>query len=144
MDPDFSSRLRRMGVATPNPTHSNSSIAKPYPYPASSPSPQQRQQQQQQQHPAGPRYPAASTNPTLGVLEARRLLQERADVEAENPGGGGDGAGREFLDVGTLRQILSLRARGTPAAQIEARLRLKSGVVARLGTPGVVMPLADG
>ncbi|RYP03950.1 hypothetical protein DL764_004784 [Monosporascus ibericus] len=130
-DAAFSSRLRQMGVATPNPTLSNSSTARPFaqqpgpgrpPHPNSSPDPS---------------YPAApGNNATLGTLEARRRLQERAQAEAEVPG-----SAREFLDVGTLRQVLNLRARGTPAGEIEARLRLKGGVVARLGKPGIVVPL---
>ena len=99
----------------------------------------QQQQQKQQQH--GPRFPPpAARNATLGALEARRLLQERADAEFEDSATGT--RGREFLDASTLRHILGLRARGTPAREIEARLRLKPGVVARLGTQGVVVPLA--
>lgn len=89
------------------------------------------------------------------MLEARRRLGERADAEAANPFGGGSGSGgtgagagagaqkgREFVDVGTLRQILILRAHATPAAEIESRLRLRNGAVQRLGPPGVVIPLS--
>lgn len=43
--------------------------------------------------------------------------------------------------MGTLKQALVLQARGTPAADIERRLRLKSGVVDRLGPRGVTLPL---
>ena len=48
-------------------------------------------------------------------------------------------AGREFLDVFTVRQMLVLRdERGQNAAQIEKALGLKHGTVERLGEVGVV------
>ena len=48
-------------------------------------------------------------------------------------------AGREFLDVVTIRQILSLRdEKNVPALEIEKQLGLKQGVVARLGKRGVM------
>ncbi|KAI1378677.1 hypothetical protein F4677DRAFT_374769 [Hypoxylon crocopeplum] len=125
-NPAFSQRLKQMGVATPNPTLSHSSTASPYPvFP------------DQGSH--GPGFPSPAQNPTLSALDARQRLQERADVEFEN-----STRGREFLDVGTLKQILIMQARGTPAADIEKRFRLKSGVVGRLGPRGVTLPLAAG
>ncbi|KAI0849637.1 hypothetical protein F5Y00DRAFT_55431 [Daldinia vernicosa] len=122
-DAAFSQRLRQMGVATPNPTLSHSSTASPRPG-----APDQ-----------GPRshiYPSPAQNPTLSALSARQRLEERATLEFEDVR-----RGREFLDVGTLKQALALRERGTPAADIERRLRLKSGVVERLGPRGVTLPL---
>lgn len=124
----FSQRLRQMGVATPNPTLSNSSTASSYPvFPDQGGSSR------------GANYPSPAQNPTLGALEARQRLQERADLEFERPG-----RGREFLDVGTLKQALMMQARGVPAPDIEKRLRLKSGVVERLGPRGVTLPVAGG
>ncbi|KAI2604703.1 hypothetical protein GGR54DRAFT_633569 [Hypoxylon sp. NC1633] len=115
----FSQRLKQMGVATPNPTLSNSSTASPYPvFP--------------DQGPQGSNFPSPAQNPTLGALEARQRLQERAQLEFENTN-----QGREFLDVATLRQVLVMQARGTPAADIEKTYRLKSGVVKRIGPRGV-------
>ncbi|KAI1081911.1 hypothetical protein F5B20DRAFT_37885 [Whalleya microplaca] len=119
-NPAFSQRLRQMGIATPNPTLSNSSTA-----PGSAPV--------EQQH-----FPPPTQNATLNALEARRRLQERAQAEFENVG-----RGKEFLDVGTLRQILVLRERGAAPAEIERRLRLKTGVVERLGPEGVTSPLSS-
>ncbi|KAI0178816.1 hypothetical protein GGR52DRAFT_274829 [Hypoxylon sp. FL1284] len=123
-DAAFSRRLQQMGVATPNPTLSNSSTASP-----------------NNQRPAGaaPAFPEPAQNPTLSALEARRRLQERAEAEFEKPG-----VAREFLDVGTLSHALALQARGTPAPDIESRLRLKTGVVGRLGPRGVTVPVASG
>ncbi|KAH9892956.1 hypothetical protein F4778DRAFT_749007 [Xylariomycetidae sp. FL2044] len=126
-NPAFARRLQQIGVVTPNPTLSNSSTAGsgnvnvPGPRPGSA-----RPHRQQQQ------------NTTLGALEARRRLEERARAELEDPGASG---AREFLDVGTIRQALALRARGAPSREIERRLRLKEGAVERLGPEGVVLPL---
>lgn len=47
--------------------------------------------------------------------------------------------GREYLDALTIRQVLAMRDRqGLSAEEIERLLRLKSGVVGRLGGKGVV------
>ncbi|KAK7962381.1 uncharacterized protein PG986_003206 [Apiospora aurea] len=120
-DAAFSQRLRQMGIATPNPTMSNSSTASPVAGPSSHsvsrPTPQQ--------------------NTTLNALDARQRIQEAVDVQSQNPS-----AGREYVDVGVLRQILAMRDRGSAAPDIEKRLRLKSGVVARVGPPGVIAPLS--
>ncbi|KAI1500248.1 hypothetical protein F5X99DRAFT_386933 [Biscogniauxia marginata] len=129
-NPAFSQRLRQMGVATPNPTLSRSSTAAA-PGPGSPGSPARHQRA-----PGG--YPAPSQNRTLSALEARERLQRQAQAEFEDPT-----RGREFLDVGTLRQILVMRAQGGAPADIEKRLRLKSGVVGRLGPQGIVLPVAS-
>ncbi|KAI1338288.1 hypothetical protein F5Y15DRAFT_124647 [Xylariaceae sp. FL0016] len=117
----FSQRLKQMGVATPNPTLSRSSTAHPSPSASSSSS-----------HPT----PARFENRTLSALEARRQLQQRAEAEFENPVAAG---GREFLDIGTVKQIVTMRDRGSSEGEIEKRLRLKDGVVGRLGRKGVVV-----
>ncbi|KAI1105708.1 hypothetical protein F4804DRAFT_330958 [Jackrogersella minutella] len=122
-NPAFSQRLRQMGVATPNPTLSNSSTASSYPgFP--------------EQGPQRSKFPSQAQNTTLNALEARQRMQERADVEFESVS-----QEREFLDVGTLKHILIMQGRGIPAADIEKRFRLKSGVVGRLGPKGVTLPL---
>ncbi|KAI1800478.1 hypothetical protein F4811DRAFT_27984 [Daldinia bambusicola] len=127
----FSQRLKQMGVATPNPTFSHSSTASTSLYPGAP-----------DQGPHSHAYPSPAQNQTLSALDARRRLQERATGEYEDGmAAGRQGGGREFLDVGTLKQALVLQARGAPAAEIEKRLRMKSGVVERLGPKGVTMPL---
>ncbi|KAI0410056.1 hypothetical protein F4802DRAFT_592936 [Xylaria palmicola] len=155
-NPAYSERLRKMGVATPFPTLSNSSTAGPFSLPASSSaaasaSPSTYTQTSASISPpsAAPSrapppnrtsttsfYPPPSQNRTLNALEARRNLQARADAEFKDPS-----QGREFLDAATLRRALLLQNRGVAAADIEATLRLKSGVVARLGPRGVAVPV---
>ena len=126
--PDFADRLRKMGIAQPNPTFSPSSIASPFPDASGI-----------RQSFSTPQFPSSSSNATLGVLEVRRRLEARAKRELENMGKSTD-KGREFLDIGTVKQMLVLRQGGASAADIETRLRLKPGVVARLGPPGMVAP----
>ncbi|KAK8064941.1 hypothetical protein PG994_007579 [Apiospora phragmitis] len=125
-DAAFSQRLRQMGIATPNPTMSNSSTASPVAGPSSS-----------HTNVSHNSYPRPPQNTTLNALDARRRLQEAVDVQSQNPL-----AGREYVDVGVLRQILVMRDHGYAAPDIEKRLRLKSGVVARVGPPGVIALLS--
>lgn len=117
-----------MGVAQPNPTFSPSSTATSG---ASASQPVH-----------GPAYPIASKNVTLSVLEARRRLQEEATGEFDRLGRSTD-RGREFLDVGTIQDILVLRDQGIDPAAIESRFNLKAGVVKRLGPAGVVSVLGS-
>lgn len=59
---------------------------------------------------------------------------EREFLEAGKRGS----AGRRFLDVGTLRNIITLRdQRNMSATEIERTLGLRSGTVAKLGPKGV-------
>lgn len=71
------------------------------------------------------------------VLEARSRIQDAADNEFLNAGRRGFG-GRQFLDVGVVRQVLLMRERGMEPSQIEKKLDLKSGTVAKLGPEGLV------
>ena len=74
-------------------------------------------------------------NPSIAILEARQRLQEEAEKEFQT---GGRVGGRQFLDVITIRQILQMRdERGMKAEDIEQRMGLKKGVVARLGPKGI-------
>lgn len=138
-----------MGVATPHPTLSNSSTVGPFSAPASSSassaSPSTYTQTSSSLSPPSHSrerphttsyHPSPSQNRTLNALEARGHLQERADAEFEDPT-----KGREFLDAGMLRKMLLLQNRGMEAREIESRLKLKSGVVARLGPKGITIPV---
>lgn len=128
MDPDavssdFAARLRQMGVVQPQPTFSPTSTASPTP---SAPSVQN----------LGPSYPSPANNTTLTVLEARRKLQELAELDFEAIGRRGS-LGREFLDTKTVLRLLKMRESGASDSDIEAQLDLRNGIVAKLGRPGV-------
>ncbi|CAK4032063.1 Hypothetical predicted protein [Lecanosticta acicola] len=118
-DPDFAQSLRSIGPVQPNPTLS----------PTSAFSPGQN---------IRPQAPNPRSNPALAVLEARSKLQDGADREFLEAGRRGH-QGREFLDVYTIRQILTLRdEQRRKTDDIEKALGLKRGVVDRLGASGVV------
>ncbi|KAL2271018.1 hypothetical protein VTJ83DRAFT_389 [Remersonia thermophila] len=141
ISPDFAARLHKMGIVQPNPFWSPSSIANPFPSGATPPG---LGQQQPSQAPtpgatAKPIFPPPPRNVTLGALEARRRLEARAAEELERRGRSSD-PGAELLDVGTIKRLLVMREAGTPEGDIEARLRLRPGVVKRLGGKGVVAP----
>lgn len=72
------------------------------------------------------------------VVTARQKIAKAAEREVELTGRQGF-TGREYLDALTIRQALSMRDRqGMPSGEIERLLRLKKGVVDRLGEKGVV------
>lgn len=121
---DFSRRLQEMGIVQPNPTFSPSSIADPgIPDGPSAP--------------LGPMYPPSRKNATLSVLEARRRLQQQAEEELESMGRNSS-QGRRFVDMRTMVEAIQLRDRGFPPAEIEHRLRLKPGLMNRLGHPSLL------
>ncbi|KNG85582.1 hypothetical protein ANOM_007246 [Aspergillus nomiae NRRL 13137] len=118
-DPDFAASLRGIGPVSPAPTLSNSSTFA------------QRGDSVQTVFPR-------AANPALLVVTARQKIAKAAEREVELVGRPGF-AGREYLDALTIRQALSMRDRqGLPAGEIERLLRLKKGVVDRLGQKGVV------
>lgn len=72
------------------------------------------------------------------MLHARARLQAKAEVE-ERVGRGPGAKGREFLDGFEMRQVLTMRdVQGLRAGEIERKMGLKEGVVARLGVSGVL------
>ncbi|GFF54064.1 conserved hypothetical protein [Aspergillus lentulus] len=122
-DPDFAASLRSIGPVVPNPTFSRTSTFNPGPT--------------QRQSPNQPVFPTAA-NPALLVLTARQTAAKAAQEESEQIGRPGF-AGREFVDAWTIRQALTMRDRqGLSLGEIEGMLRLKKGVLGRLGAKGVV------
>ena len=82
-------------------------------------------------------FPDPAKNPAIMILTARERLAQEAEAEFARAGKGREG--RRFLDVMTIRQILMLRdEKAVEAAEIEKKLGLKSGIVARLGAKGIV------
>ncbi|KAK2803079.1 hypothetical protein FQN50_007160 [Emmonsiellopsis sp. PD_5] len=134
-DPHFAASLRSLGPVTPSPTLSNSSTFNqpPQPHTPTSPSPSP----QSQSPPPSP-SPETTTNPALLILSARSQLESAAAHELATIGRQSH-AGREFLDVMTIKQILAMRdVQGVEGGVIERRLRLRGGVVGVLGGEGVV------
>ena len=71
------------------------------------------------------------------VLRARERLQQEAEIEFAKTGRGG--AGRRFLDVSMIRQILVMRDdRGLSEEEIEKDMGLAKGAVRSLGARRVV------
>lgn len=71
-------------------------------------------------------------------MTARQQITKAAEREAESFGRTSH-TGREYLDVLTIRQAIAMRdSRGVPEREIERALRLKDGVMSRLGGKGVV------
>ncbi|PWY86030.1 hypothetical protein BO70DRAFT_428105 [Aspergillus heteromorphus CBS 117.55] len=157
-DPDFAASLRTIGPVTPNPTFSPSSTVSqtqsqfqfqsqpPSPYrptgppTGSGPSPSPGTGAGTGTGPAtnAPTVFPPSSNPALLVFSARQQLARAAEQEAEAMGKT-QFAGREFLDALTIRQALAMRDRqGLAPGEIERLLRLREGVVGRLGARGVV------
>lgn len=120
-DPDFARSLRSLGPVQPNPTLSPSSAFG-------------------QRGAGGAGAPDPRKNPAIAVLEARAELQRKADAEQEARAKQGRGfVGKEFLDVFDLRQVVFERdVKGRGEREIERRLGLKEGVVAKLGGEGVL------
>jgi hypothetical protein len=129
-DPDFARSLRQLGAVQPNPTLSPSSTFAAHP---SSHFPNPYGQQGN-----NPNAPPQRLNPALRVLQARAELAAEAEMEFLEAGKTG-GAGRRFIDIGTLRNIITMRdQRDMSDAQIERALSLRSGTVAKLGPKGVL------
>lgn len=126
MDPDFngdfSRRLQQMGIADPNPTYSPSSTA------AYNLGPQYNM---------APSFPPSRSNPTLSALSARQRLQQEAEEDFESMGLANT-QGRRFLDMRTMVDAMKLRGHGLADKDIEARLRIRPGLLERLGPQGVL------
>ncbi|TQV96975.1 hypothetical protein IF1G_04215 [Cordyceps javanica] len=129
----FANRLQQMGIVDPNPTYSPSSRAAGAHQLGGMPSAA-----------AGPVFPSTRANVTLSALESRRLVQERADADTERfQRVGIRGAARRYVDMRTLSDALQLLDKGMPPAEVEARMGMQEGLLARLGRKGVLTHLAN-
>ncbi|KAJ5610598.1 hypothetical protein N7510_007317 [Penicillium lagena] len=121
-DPDFAASLRSIGPVNPSPTLSHSSTF------------QRQGTSPQTIFPQG-------TNPALLVLKARQQITKAAEDEAEQIGLTGRG-GRQFVDAFTIQSALRMRdQQGLPPDEIERLLRLRPGVMEKLGKGGLVSPV---
>lgn len=137
-DPHFAASLRSIGPVTPNPTFSHSSTfnqSRTFPQfqPQTTPS-----SVSQSAGVTPSVFPDANNNPALLVLSSRSRITKAAEQELESFGRPSH-PGREYLDAMTIRQVLTMRDRQKlKDGDIERMLRLKKGVVGRLGERGVV------
>jgi hypothetical protein len=122
----FSSRLQHLGIVQPNPTFSPSSTARPV--------------EGRGSRTTGPVF---AENSTVSALEARQKLEQAVVTDFEQMGTASY-QGREFLDVATIRKVLILRDSGVEPTAIESKLRLKPGVVGKMGPPGAVTAVGGG
>ncbi|KAI9895078.1 MAG: hypothetical protein M1814_000303 [Vezdaea aestivalis] len=123
-DPQLAANLRHLGAVHPLPTVSYTSTA------ASSELTSNME--------IRPLSYGPSSNPAIRLLEAREVLAQRAEQELSDVGRKGF-KGREFADVITLKKIIALRDESSKSPkQIERQLGLKSGVVEKLGSKGLV------
>ncbi|KAF4549696.1 Hypothetical protein D9617_20g027520 [Elsinoe fawcettii] len=154
-DPDFARSLRSLGAVQPNPTMSpsskfsdvlasragarNPSDATPTQPRAGSAESAYANSEVRGVQGGPPVGPDPSKNPALMILRARERIAAEAEKEAGEMGRRGF-EGRRFLDVGTIRQALSLRERGMADEKVESMLELRKGTVATLGRRGTVGP----
>ena len=126
-DLDLNARARKLGPVVPNPTLSNSSTFN------------QAHGHLHQSSASQTVFPSrtAAQNPAVRLLEARERLAAEAEEEFANVGKKG-AAGRKFMDVYTIRQVLQMREKGISSQEIEGKLGLRKGTVGVLGGKGVV------
>lgn len=77
------------------------------------------------------------TNPAILVVNARERIGKIWEVE-QNSLGRGSFAGRTMLSAGELAEVVRMRDGGVVDGEIEKQMRLRSGLVGRLGVRGVV------
>jgi hypothetical protein len=134
-DPDFGSRLSRLGPVDPHPTYSHSSTFSPKPQVVKSSS----SSKSAEAPPSGTHvFPSASSNPALLIVQARERLAKVFEEESENLGRGSF-QGKTLINAGELKNMLSMRDEARrPLGEIEKQLSLRQGVVGKLGQVGVV------
>ncbi|EFW15135.1 conserved hypothetical protein [Coccidioides posadasii str. Silveira] len=136
-DPHFAASLRSIGPVIPNPTLSHSSTFNRPPASTTSTSISSSSSSSSSSTSSFSATPSPP-NPAIQILSARSNLAKFAEQELESFGKQSH-AGRQFLDVVTIKQILGMRDReGIGPDMIERHYRLKAGLVGRLGAKGVV------
>lgn len=126
-DPQFGSALKKLGPAI--------SVARAAPHESAFPTSSQPPLGQQGQN----IFPSNSpkTNPSLRIVEARERINQQFDEEAEGLGRASF-TGRTLMSAKDIREALRMRDQGGMSTEeIEKQLRLKSGILSRLGRPGV-------
>jgi hypothetical protein len=124
-DPQFGSRLSQIGPVQPV----SQSPSNQHQFPPSA-SPNQQGQNI---------FPGTSpaTNPALLIVEARERIGRLWEDESESLGRGSF-QGRTLISASQIREVLSMKENGMESGEIEKRLRLRAGLIKRLGAGSVV------
>lgn len=131
----FSQRLQQMGVVQPNPTFSPSSIA-------SHQRPHGDVPDGAKSFSRSPSHAAFPGSPILSTFEARDRLQRQADADF-NALGSTHSGGRHFLDMRHLLDAIRMRESGASLPDIERHLGLGTGLLEKLGKPGVISHISS-
>ena len=130
-DPQFGSALRSAGIARRVPQHSASREAT---FPTSSMPPAAQQSPGQQVFPSS----SPKTNPAIAIVQARDRINKLFEEESENLGRPSF-QGRTLLSAKEIKEALRLRdGGGRSPEEVEKQMRLKSGIISKLGPQGVV------
>jgi hypothetical protein len=81
--------------------------------------------------------PLPNNNPSLSVLRNRLAHDQAREAELEQQSVGAN-IGTRFLSAENIQRVLRLRNRGVDSVTIEKQLKLKPGVVEKLGRKGLV------
>lgn len=152
-DPDFGSRLSRLGPVQPTPTLSNSStfISPPLPpqvvRPTNTASPSSSSSSSKSKPNSINRniLPATTPNqnPAIRIVQARSAYSRIFEDELEalgkaKPTKGGSFQGRTLISTAEIKNLLRMRDEGGKSVEeIEEQLRLRPGLVRQLGLGNV-------
>ena len=139
-DPVLASKLRQIGPVEANPYQSHTSTQYQQPSRQQSAKGLPAELAPLANEPPPGLFPDAASmrnNPALLVMQARKRWREKAEIELDNIGRSGF-AGRELMDAAMVTDALRMRARGVAIEDIEKRMGLKKGVMAKLGGRGVL------
>lgn len=126
-DPQFGSALKRLGPAIP--------VEKAAPHQAAFPTSSQPPLGQQGKNIFPSNAPGA--NPSLMIVKARERINQQYEDEMEGLGRPSF-TGRTLVSAKDITEALKMRDQGgISSEEIEKQLRLKPGILSRLGKPGV-------
>lgn len=141
-DPQFAAALRKVGSAKT--IEGLTAAGRQDVFPTSSRPPVDMDMRGQiifppsQSHPHSQPDARAITNPSLMIVQARERIGRTWDEESDNVGRAGF-AGRTLISAKEIRDALQMRdEEGRTPAEIETRLRLRTGLAQTLGRSGAV------
>ena len=129
-DPQFDSRLSQIGPVQPVSQSPSNQHQFPPSTSSSSPNPQRHSPQTVSSSPA-------TMNPALRIVDARQRIAKQWEEESESLGRASF-QGRTLVGAPLIREVLGMREIGMESGEIEKRLRLRGGIVKRLGAGSVV------